>query len=186
LGNPVPGASLHKDHTAIRQRRLIGIAVSRSGLPIFRRSDIGHRMSTSGLHENLHRPDEVAGPSDRNFGLTFALVFGALGAFSLYHRSGWAVVWTALAAGMLALALARPQVLAGANRAWLKLGLLLNHVVSPVVMAVIFYLVMLPIGLMLRAFRKDLLRLKLDGQTKTYWISRVDSRPQAESMRQQF
>ena len=56
------------------------------------------------------------------------------------------------------------------NKAWLKFGLLLHHAVNPFVMAILFYVVILPTGLTLRALGKDLLRLNWDKRTKTYWL----------------
>ena len=76
--------------------------------------------------------------------------------------------------------------LAPANRLWLKLGLLMYRVVNPVIMAILFFAAILPIGLAMRLFGKDFLKLKRDRSLATYWLPRTDPRPQSESMRQQF
>ena len=76
--------------------------------------------------------------------------------------------------------------MAPANRLWLKLGLLIYRVVNPVIMAVLFFVAILPIGLAMRLFGKDFLKLKRDRSLTTYWLPRTDPRPQSESMRQQF
>ncbi len=88
-------------------------------------------------------------------------------------------------AGAWAAAL-RPPSLALANRAWLRLGLLLHRVVNPLVMAILFYLAVMPIGLLLRVCGKDVLRLKLERTAESYWIVRTDERPISQSLRQQF
>jgi len=131
--------------------------------------------------------DEViVGPSDRNFGFTMAAVFALIGGYGLYKASSHAPIWLGIAAVFAGLTLIRPQWLNPANRAWLKLGLVMYHVVNPVIMALLFFGAMLPIGLLMRLFGKDFLRLGHDRALLTYWLPRADPRPPSESMRQQF
>jgi hypothetical protein len=131
--------------------------------------------------------DEViVGPSDRNFGFTMAAVFALIGGFGLYTGSSHAPVWLCVAAAFAGITLWRPQTLNPANRAWLKLGLLMYRVVNPVIMAILFFGAILPIGLAMRLFGKDFLNLARDRSSPTYWLPRADPRPPSESMRQQF
>jgi hypothetical protein len=143
-------------------------------------------MAGGALHEDLRREDETSGPSDRKFGLTIGAVLAIIAAFKAFHLSPWALVWGALAAAFAGLALARPASLSVPNRLWLKLGLLLHRLVSPVIMAILFYGTILPIGLLMRAFGKDPLRLRLERDQRTYWLPRSDDRQPNASMRQQF
>ena len=143
-------------------------------------------MAAGGLHEDLHRDHEVVGPSDRRFGLTIGIVLALIGAWKLAHWSPWGYLWAALAAALVGFALAAPAALGPLNKAWLRLGLLLYRVVNPVVMAILFYGTILPIGLVLRACGKDVLRLQWDRGAPSYWIARSEERPLSESMRQQF
>ena len=87
----------------------------------------------------------VAGPSDRNFGFTMAAVLALIGGFGLYKGSSHAPLWLCISAIFAGLTLWRPQSLNVANRAWLKLGLLMYRVVNPVIMAVLFFGAMMPI-----------------------------------------
>jgi saxitoxin biosynthesis operon SxtJ-like protein len=128
----------------------------------------------------------IAGPSDRNFGFTMAAVFALIGCLGLYKESSHALIWLGLAAVFAGLTVWRPRSLGLANRAWLKLGLLMYRVVNPVIMAILFFGAILPIGLTMRIFGKDFLRLQRDRSASTYWLPRVDPRPPSESMRQQF
>jgi len=131
--------------------------------------------------------DEViVGPSDRNFGFTMAAVFMLIGALGVYKGSSHALIWLGVAAAFAGLTLWRPQALTPANRLWLKLGLLMYRVVNPVIMAVLFFGAILPIGLVMRLFGKDFLRLRCDRSLATYWLPRSDPRSPSESMRQQF
>jgi hypothetical protein len=143
-------------------------------------------MAASGLHEDLHRDEEIVGPSNRKFGLTIGVVFAVIALWKLVYWSSWFYLWAGFATLLVAFALLRPAALAPLNRAWLKLGLLLHRVVNPVVMAVLFYGTVMPIGIILRACGKDVLRLKWDRKARSYWIARTEERPLAESMRQQF
>ena len=128
----------------------------------------------------------VVGPSDRNFGFTMAAVFALIGSLGLYKGSSHALIWLGIAAVFAGLTLWRPQSLGVANRAWLKLGLLMYRVVNPVIMAILFFGAILPIGLAMRLFGKDFLSLQRDRASRSYWLPRSDSRPVSESMRQQF
>jgi len=119
----------------------------------------------------------VVGPSDRSFGFTMAAVFALIGSFGLYKESSHAPIWLGVAAVFTALTLWRPQSLGLANRAWLKLGLLMYRVVNPVIMAILFFGAMLPIGLAMRLFGKDFLKLERDRSAPTYWLPRSDPRP---------
>ena len=130
------------------------------------------------------RDDDIVGPSDRSFGLTFC-VLSLVVAFAPLWRGGaprpWAV---ALAVIFGTMAMLWPAGLAPANRAWLALGLALHRFVTPVVMALVFYLVVTPFGLVMRAFGAGLApRLRPDSSLDTYWIRRDED---SSRMDQQF
>jgi hypothetical protein len=140
----------------------------------------------SGLHEDLSREDEVVGSSDRGFGLTIAAVLGLIGGVRLalgHPHSGW---WLGAAAVMLLFAMAWPALLAPLNRAWLRLGGLLYRVTNPLVMGLVFFGTVMPIGLVMRALGKDPLLLRRDSQATSYWINREPSGPAPETMKRQF
>ena len=134
----------------------------------------------------LEQDEAVVGPSDRSFGFTMAAVFALIGLLGLYKGSPHAPIWLGITVIFAGLTFWRPQSLGLANRAWLKLGLLMYRVVNHVVMAILFFGAILPIGLAMRLFGKDFLRLARDASAPTYWLSRSDPRLPSESMRQQF
>ncbi len=142
--------------------------------------------TSSGTHERLARAEEITGPSDRSFGLVFAGLWALLGCWPLVrgHPPRW---WSlAVAAAFLLPALLHPRALAPLNRLWLRLGLLLHACLSPVVMALLFFATVTPMGLLLRALGKDPLRLRFDRDARTYWIERRPPGPSPESMPRQF
>ena len=137
-------------------------------------------------HESFERSDEVHGSSDRSFGVVFAVVFSVIGLLPLAFGSGvrvWALV---LGTAFLLMALAIPRSLAPLNRLWLRFGLLLHRIVSPIVLGIMFYGVITPTGAIMRAFGKDLLRLRFDRSSRSYWVDRVPPGPPPESIKDQF
>jgi Saxitoxin biosynthesis operon protein SxtJ len=140
------------------------------------------------MHEDFTRKETVKGSSDRSFGFVMAAFFALLALFPLLHGPLSSIRWWALvvAAAFLALALLWPAPLRPLNRAWLKLGLLLSKIVSPIVMMVLFYATVTPIGVLMRWAGKDPLRLSRDTTAASYWIPREPPGPAPESMKQQF
>ena len=142
-------------------------------------------MSEPGVHERRKAPPQ-AGGSPLGFGLLVATVLAVIGCWPLL--GGGAPRWWALgaAAAALAMALAAPQWLAPATRVWLRFGLLLHRVTSPIILGAIYFGVVTPTGLLRRAMGKDPLRLKRDPDAESYWIEREPPGPDRESMSNQF
>lgn len=137
-------------------------------------------------HESLQREQRIEGSSNRGFGVVFAVVFAIIALFPLLF--GGALRWWSAGVAMvfLALAFVAPAALAPLNRAWMRFGLLLHKIVSPIVLGFMFYMVVTPIGLLMRATGKDPLRLRLDRNARTYWIDRTPPGPKPESLSDQF
>jgi hypothetical protein len=137
-------------------------------------------------HEDFNRKDEISGSSDRSFGWVFATFFAVIALWPLFRAEGtrwWAL---ALAGGFGLTATVRPALLAPLNVAWTRLGALLSAIVSPVVLAALFYLTVTPIALIARVLGKDPLRLNLDPDARSYWIVRSPPGPDPASMKNQF
>ncbi len=143
-------------------------------------------MGTAATHEDLNRKLDVKGSSNRSFGMVFAVFFALVAVLPLRRRHP--VRWWALAlsACFLVVALMRPSWLTPLNRLWTKLGLLLGRIVSPIVTALLFFLVVTPTGMILRLRRKDPLRLSFDAAASSYWIERQPPGPLPETMANQF
>jgi hypothetical protein len=138
------------------------------------------------MHEDLKRQHDIKGSSERSFGVVFAVLFctiGVLPAISGGNLRIWAV---AIGVVFLALALLWQAPLRPLNRLWLRFGLLLHAIISPAVMALLFFGTVLPIGLLMRLLGKDLLGLKRDPAAGTYWIQRKPPGPAPETMIHQF
>ena len=141
---------------------------------------------TFGHHEDLGREDAPKAGSNRNFGLVFAAVFTVIALWPLVSAA--APRWWALAVAALfaIVAVMRPHVLAPLNMVWYRFGLLLHTIINPVVMAVLFFAVVTPTGLLMRAFGNDPMRLRREPDAKSYWIEREPPGPAPDTMRHQF
>lgn len=139
-----------------------------------------------GSHEIQTREETIKGSSDRSFGYVFAVFCCLVSALSWYH-DGILWHWWLWAGALFALvALVRPILLAPLNQLWLKFGLMLAAVISPVVLGIVFYLCITPIGFLMRLFGQDPLRLRYEPQSDTYWIKRDPPGPPPESLKNQF
>jgi len=137
-------------------------------------------------HEDLTREQYVEGSSDRSFGLVIAAVFllVALGPLRHGHVPRW---WALAVSSVFALvALVKPKLLSRLNWLWMKLGLMLGKVVSPIALGILFYAVLTPLAVVVRLTGKDPLRLKLDPAAQSYWILRKPPGPRPDSMKNQF
>lgn len=125
-------------------------------------------------------------PSNRSFGIVFTAFFLIIALWPLLHGQSvrlWAVA-VSLVFGIIAFVV--PDILTPLNRLWTKFGFLLHSIVSPVALAILFYGVVTPTGLLMRLLDKDHLRLRLNHNVASYWIERVPVGPDAESLKNQF
>jgi len=139
------------------------------------------------MHEDFSRVEKVTGSSERSFGRVMAGFFVLVFALPLLHAPR-SVRWWALGVAIVFAVLAQwwPAPLAPLNRLWLRFGLLLHRIVSPIVLGLLFYLTVLPVSLIMRALGKDLLRLRARADATSYWIPREPPGPTPESMKHQF
>lgn len=136
-------------------------------------------------HEDIRRSTEIRRPSDLSFGVTFSIFFIAVGILRSVN-GGLETVWFAVAAAFLALALLRPILLRPLNTIWFVIGRSLNRVVTPLLMGLVFFVVVTPIGVIARLLKKNPLSLQIDRSCDTYWLDRGQLRPTNTSMRNQF
>lgn len=144
------------------------------------------RSQTFGLHEDLSRSETIEGGSDRGFGIVFAVVFAGLGVLGMWRGAPSAPWLLAAGAAFALLAAFVPHRLAPLNRAWTAFGLLLSRVMNPLLIGAIFFLIVTPIGLLMRALGKDPLARGLDPVADSYWITRRPPGPAPDGIRRQF
>ena len=121
--------------------------------------------------------------SNRNFGLVFFFIFLVVSIWPLTHNES-PRIWSAIISlAFLILVLTRSILLTPLNRLWTKFGIILGSIIAPIVMGVVFFLVVTPIGLVMKIIGKDLLSIKYDKKKETCWVKR--DKP-TSTMKQQY
>jgi predicted membrane metal-binding protein len=142
------------------------------------------------FHENLAQRDDVKVGSERSFGLVFTVVFIIIALFPLLtvsDQEGTIRVWALIVAAFFTVtALTMPRFLAPLNKLWFHFGLLLHKIVSPLVMGLLFFVTVTPIGLLMRTLGKTPLKLEFDKDADSYWILRDPPGPAPDTMKRQF
>ncbi len=131
----------------------------------------------------------IALPSERSFGLLFAVVCAGLAAYGQFlgdwgRLAVFALVICAVAFGCLAFVFSK--ALRPLNWLWYQLGQLLGKVVSPIILGSIFFLLLTPVSLVTRMFGRDELRLTKRKGQQSYWIERSPPGPEPTSFKNQF
>lgn len=139
-------------------------------------------MSKS-FHEDF-TGEKIEPPSARSTGLVFCGVACVVAAFN-YGNPVVVAIALAVAAALLLTSLARPSLLDPLNRAWFAISILLQRIVNPVVMFVLFAIIIVPAGLIMQIFR-DPLQARNRAGRETYWIDRAAEPDMAGSMKDQF
>ncbi len=115
--------------------------------------------------------DDIKISSNRSFGIVFFIVFLLIALYPLIYN-GEIRIWSLLISIIfLILGLLKSKILTPFNKLWFKFGIFLGKMISPVIMGIIFFLVVTPIGLIMRFLGKDVLNLKYH-KNKSYWIEK--------------
>ena len=118
--------------------------------------------------------EKIKLPSNRNFGIVFSIVFLIIAIWPILNQNEiriWSIIISLI---FLILGLINSKFLSPLNKAWFKFGLILGSVIAPIVMGVVFFLVVTPTGLIMKALGKDILGLKRN-KNNTYWLEKDNS-----------
>jgi len=126
--------------------------------------------------------DEIKISSNRSFGIVFFVIFLIVALYPLLNNEDLRIWSLLISAIFLVLGLLNSKLLSPLNKFWFKFGLFLGKVFSPVIMGIIFFLVVTPIGFIMRIIGKDLLNLKFN-KDKSYWIEKTGPK---SKMKNQF
>ena len=126
--------------------------------------------------------DDVKISSNRSFGIVFFVVFLIIALFPLINDGNIRLWSLFVSLAFLVLGLLNSKFLSPLNKIWFKFGLFLGKIISPIVMGLIFFIVVTPIGILMRILKKDLLNLKMNNN-KSYWI---EKREPKSKMKNQF
>ena len=126
--------------------------------------------------------DDVKIGSNRSFGIVFFVFFLIIAIYPLINGDElrlWSLITSIV---FLFLGLVNSKILNPLNKLWFKFGIFLGKIISPLVMGIIFFLIVTPIGLLMRLLNKDLLNLKFNTNN-TYWIEKTEPK---SKMKNQF
>jgi hypothetical protein len=126
--------------------------------------------------------DKIKLPSNRNFGLVFCIIFFVISLWPILNQNElryWAFFISLI---FLILAILNSRILTPLNKIWFYFGIALGKIVSPIVMGIIFFFVVTPIGIIMRIIGRDILNLKKKSKG-SYWINKVKNKT---NMKKQF
>ena len=126
--------------------------------------------------------DDIKIGSNRSFGIVFFVVFLIIATYPLINGDElrlWSLIISII---FLFLGLVNSKILNPLNKLWFKFGIFLGKIISPLVMGIIFFLVVTPIGLLMRLLNKDLLNLRFKNKD-SYWIEKTEPK---SKMKNQF
>ena len=126
--------------------------------------------------------DDIKLGSNRSFGIVFFIVFFLIGIYPLINSEELRIWSLIISLIFLVLGLINSKILTPLNKLWFKFGVFLGRIVSPIIMGIIFFFVVTPIGLIMRSIGKDLLNLKFSNN-KSYWIEKTGPK---SKMKNQF
>ena len=131
------------------------------------------------------KSSEIEIPSNRKFGFFFTFVFVIVAAYFYYTANiDWTYAFLGMSLLFLVITLTKSDALLPLNKLWMRFGLLLGMIVSPIVLGIIFFGLFTPIAMLMRLCGRDELRLKFT-QKASHWILRKES-INAESFKNQF
>jgi hypothetical protein len=134
-------------------------------------------------HDTDH---SVEGSSDRVFAGVMSVFFSIIGLWPIWDAAP-VRIWALSIAGLfLVLGLVWPSSLSGLNRLWMRFGLLLSKVTSPIAMGIVFFLAITPFALVIRLFGKELMPLRFSKERSSYWIPRDPPGPDPQDMKNMF
>jgi len=122
----------------------------------------------------------------RRFGLTIGTVLLLVGVFLAWRvrATGWPMVFAG--SGIVLLGLIAPRTLKFLHRAWMTLALLMGWIMTNVIVTIVFFLIVTPIGLLQRFFGKKTLELSFRSGTDSYWEMRERQQPDPSEYERQF
>ena len=115
-------------------------------------------------------------PSNKNFGITFSIVFFILFIFFYDVSKLFFIILLSLSIIFLILGLNNSELLSKPNKYWNRFGILLGTIIAPIVMSVVFYLVLVPIGIFMKIIKSNYLDIKIDKNLHSYWKKKDNSK----------
>ena len=129
---------------------------------------------------------DIKMPSNRSFGFFFSFVFILIALFFIYEMSFLkALIFTVLSLFFLLTAFLKSEILSPLNYLWMRFGIILGMIIQPIVLGFIFFIIFTPISFLMKIFRRDELRLKLENRA-SHWKIRNEDFHESDTFNNQF
>jgi len=122
----------------------------------------------------------------RQFGITVGIVLGLLGCFFIWRQKEWCYYFIIISFVFLLFGLVFPLLLKPVHKVWMALAIFMGWCMTGVILGVLFYLVVTPIGLLMRLCGKDFLDRKFDSTVQSYWVQRKAVKSEKRNYENQF
>ena len=122
----------------------------------------------------------------RQFGIALAIVLAFWGTLCLWRQKDYCPYLFTLSALFLVLGSITPILLKPVQKTWMSLAALVGWLITRIILLLLFYLIVTPIGVLRRMLRKRFLELKLDKDLSSYWIAREDMQADKQAWENQF
>ena len=116
--------------------------------------------------------EKIKMSSNKSFGIVFFVFFLILSLYPLLNKEKLNLLFLIFSITFLILGILNSKIFTPLNKVWFKFGIILGKIISPIIMGIIFFLVVTPIGLIMKTLGKDLLKLKYNKKDSTYWIEK--------------
>ena len=146
-------------------------------------------MPENKSHEVFTREETVSVGTEKGFGIVFSIVFAVVACGDIYFAKGLSnSAYFLFSASLFFLftAYTAPQLLRPFNKVWFRFGLFLHAIVNPLIMGLLFFGTIMPIGIMLRLLGRRPLNLNFDSKVESYWIARDPVGPVSGSFKNQY
>jgi len=130
-----------------------------------------------------YKRTETSIPSEKNFGIVFSIVFMVISLYPLVNDEGVNLWYFIIATILFVIAYVSPKILSVPNLLWFKFGEVLGAVVAPIVIGIVYFATVVPIGIIMKLVGKDLVKKNFDKRLDSYWLKRSQN---IGSMKDQF
>jgi len=129
----------------------------------------------------MKKLNKISKKNNITFGILFFILFLIISLYPL-KSDGFIRIWSVvLSSVFLIITIIKPNLFTFLNKLWIQFGILLGKIISPIVMGLVFFFVVTPIGILMKILKKDVMGLK--RRKSSYWINREDK---LQSMKKQF
>ena len=122
----------------------------------------------------------------RKFGITIAIAFAILSGFFWWRGKEYYIYCVAISLVFLLFTLIAPAVLKPAYKAWMFFAMILNFIMTRIILSLLFYLILTPIGFFGKLFGENFLNVKFNKHTKSYWIPKASKQGEKSEYEKQF